>query len=172
MKTKLILTIVLAMAVASCKEIVKKEDKDGANTVYYSKKDTNYFDGEGDCAYASGYRWSHIKDRCVRAFEVGFRLNPIELDVESEEVQELEDNEVSCFLIFNEDRTAVEIFLPGRKSGIVLEEKNRKGLYSNQGWILDEGSGMTLSYKDEIQFTAAKTIEVKLIGDGFFDDVE
>ncbi|MDR2221600.1 MAG: hypothetical protein LBE34_02560 [Flavobacteriaceae bacterium] len=150
---------------ASCDFILK--DRKSAKD-----KGTIYTDGgkaivgeedEHGCTYTAGYRWSQINQDCLRVFEVGFRLNPLSLEDGNEEENELEDNEVSCFVIFDKEEKKAEIFLPNNLKSIVLENKNLKGVYSNDGWELDTKNKFVLKHKGEITFAAAKAVELKVI---------
>jgi hypothetical protein len=84
--------------------------------------------------------------------------------VTGEEVEEneMEDNDVSCFVIFSTDKKKAEIFLPNHKKGIVLDQSKDKRVYTNSGWELSQEK-MELKNKGEVTFTAAKTIELKVI---------
>ncbi|MBB1139101.1 hypothetical protein [Myroides sp. WP-1] len=163
-KIGLVLGVLLAVSLVSCDFILKdnkhksERDKtvatDGGTTVIGDE------DGYG-CAYSAGYRYSYLLTDCVRVFEVGFRLNPIE-DEGSQE-NDLENNEVSCFALFSKDGKEAEIFLPQQEKSIVLESDKTKTIYLKDGWQLNVEKGMVLKFKDEIKFTAAKTIDLQLI---------
>jgi len=45
----------------------------------------------------------------------------------------------------------------------VLESDKTNSIYFKDGWQLNTEKGMVLKYKDEIKFTAAKTIDLQLI---------
>ncbi|WP_410880615.1 hypothetical protein [Myroides sp. DW712] len=160
----LVLGILLSVSLVSCDFILKdknpasEQDKtvstDGGTTVVGEE------DGFG-CAYSAGYRYSYLMADCIRVFEQGFRLNPIEDEGSLE--NDLENNEVSCFVLFAKDGKEVEIFLPQQEKSIVLESDRTKGIYFKDGWQLNTEKGMVLRYKDEIKFTAAKTIDLQLI---------
>lgn len=123
---------------------------------------------EHGCTYSAAYRWSKLRKGCIRPFEEGFRLNPIEEDsVLHEQIideeNDIDENQVSCFVIVSEDKKFAEIFLPNELKSILLEEKNISGLYSNEGWELDTREDMVLKEKGETVFSAAKTIEMNII---------
>lgn len=155
----------LLLVVASCDFILKSKDvQDDKGTIYTSGgKAIAGEEDEHGCTYTAGYRWSDLNRDCIRVFEIGFRLNPIALEEGNSEENELEDNDVSCFVIFNHEDNKAEIFLPNKLKSIVLENKNIQGLYSNDGWELDTRKKMTLKKKDVLVFTAAKAIEIKII---------
>lgn len=149
----------------SC-DYILKEKKDNESIDMILTDGGKTIVGEEDefgCAYSAGYRWSVLKSDCIRIFEHGFRLNPILLEDNNQEENELEDNDVSCFVIVEKDKKRAEIFLPNQIKSIVLEQKNLKGLYSNDGWELDTRKDWVLKYTGAVKFAAAKTIELPLI---------
>lgn len=172
MKASVLLLSVAALLFTSCDFILKKDEEPPVN--YSTSGSTEIIDLDGDaCSFQAGYRWSELREDCIRVFEEGFRLNPINLNDGNPEENELEDNDVSCFLIYNAKKNKAEVFLPSKTKSLVLEQKNTQGLYSNEGWELDNRKGLTLRYKNEIKFTAAKTIELKVIGtDEVFSDFD
>ncbi|MDM1406994.1 hypothetical protein [Myroides sp. DF42-4-2] len=167
-KSALVVGILLSVSLVSCDFILKDrksnetQDKsivtDGGKTVVGEE------DGFG-CAYTAGYRYSYLSEDCIRVFEVGFRLNPIDDDANagSDLENDLENNEVSCFVLFAKDGKEAEIFLPQKEKSIVLTSDRTKTIYLNEGWSLNVENGMVLKYKDQIKFTAAKTIDLQLI---------
>lgn len=157
--------VLFLMFFVSC-DYILKEKKDRQNTDMIVTDGGKTVIGEEDefgCAYSAGYRWSVLKNDCIRIFEHGFRLNPITLESGSQEENELEDNDVSCFVIIGKNKKEAEIFLPNQQKSIVLEQKNMQGLYSNEGWELDTRQDLILKQTGQIKFTAAKTIELMLI---------
>jgi hypothetical protein len=77
---------------------------------------------EHGCLIAAGYTWSQVKQECVRVFESGIRLNPQDANL---------DQTTSAFIIFNDDQTTVELFLPAQKGSLLLE---RTGIEGNYQW--------------------------------------
>ena len=174
MRITVFLGVLLALFVSSCDFMLKKDSLFDEDSSIYAKEE-NYFDAENEkenCDFQSGYRWSSLKNDCIRIFAEGFRLNPIELLEGAPEENELEDNDVSCFVVFDSNKDKAEFFLPNSINGVVIEETAVKGLFNKDGWELDVRGNMKLSYKGQLKFTAAKTIELKLIGtDEGFDEV-
>lgn len=160
----LLISVLLSLSLVSCDFILKDKNAtsdynktvstDGGTTVVGEE------DGFG-CAYTAGYRYSYLLADCIRVFEQGFRLNPIEDEGNLE--NDLENNEVSCFVLFAKDGKEAEIFLPQQEKSMVLERNTIKSIYSKDGWQLNTEKGMVLKYKDEIRFTAAKTVDLQLI---------
>lgn len=163
-KIGLVIGILLAVSLVSCDFILKdkKNNSEQDKTVITEGGTTIIGEEDGfGCAYTAGYRYSYLLSDCIRVFEVGFRLNPIEDEGNLE--NNLENNEVSCFVIFSKDGKEAEIFLPQKEKSILLESNKTKTSYLKEGWNLNIEKGMILKYKDEIKFTAAKTIDLQLI---------
>jgi len=160
----LIIGLFLSLSLASCDFILKDKNTTSKDNKTVSTDGGTTVVGEEDgfgCAYTAGYRYSYLMADCIRVFEQGFRLNPIEDEGSLE--NDLENNEVSCFVLFAKDRGEAEIFLPQQEKSIVLESDTTKSIYSKDGWQLNTEKGMVLKYRDEIKFTAAKTIDLQLI---------
>lgn len=75
---------------------------------------------EHGCLIAAGYTWSQVKKECVRIFESGIRLNPQDTSL---------DQTTSAFIIFNEEQTVAELFLPFEKGSLLLERTGAEGNY-------------------------------------------
>ena len=164
---KYITPLVFLLVVAtSCTLTNKKtaETDNKASVVTDGSKMIVGAEDEYGCAIEAGYYWSQIKELCVRPFEIGIRLNSI---VESQEIimeeNDFDNNNISVFFIFNDDKSKVEVFFPNNTKSILLEQKNLKGLYSNYGWELDTRETYLLKLKNEIKYTAAQTVEMNII---------
>lgn len=82
---------------------------------------------EHGCLVAAGESWSQIKQNCVQIFEVAQRLNPINKDTAGAEF--------SAFILFNDDNSEAEVFLPGNKS--VLLKSKGNGIYDDESHKFD-----------------------------------
>ena len=172
MRITVFLVVLWALLLSSCDFMLKKDAFFEAEEAVLLTEE-NDFEGakdREDCAYESGYRWSVLRSDCIRVFEEGFRLNPIELREGSPEENELEDNDVSCFVIFDKAKNKAEIFLPNTNGSLVLKVSKTKGLFNQDGWELDVRGDMKLSYQGELRYTAAKTIELKVISTNEFTE--
>ncbi len=83
---------------------------------------------EHGCLTAAGETWSQIKQSCIRIFDVGQRLNPIQI-MEGEAV-------ISAFVLFNDDKSEVELFLPSNKNNALLKTSNKE-IYENGMYKFD-----------------------------------
>ena len=106
-------------ALTSCnnsKSDTSKGDNEQAKT-----EEATAVGGEKDehgCITSAGETWSQLKQSCIQIFNVGQRLNPIETK-EGEAV-------ISAFVLFNDDKSEVELFLPNTKSNTILKTTNKE----------------------------------------------
>lgn len=82
---------------------------------------------EQGCLTAAGETWSRIKQDCVRIFTIGQRLNPVQTEVEAV---------ISAFVLFSEDRSKLELFLPDQRETIILD-RDGEGSYQKGPWTFD-----------------------------------
>lgn len=66
----------------------------------------------------------------MQVFEVGTRLNPVEKK-EGEAV-------ISAFVLFNDDRSKAEIFLPNSESGSIILDKAEDGTYKADRYTFND----------------------------------
>lgn len=83
---------------------------------------------EHGCITSAGETWSQLKQSCIQIFTVGQRLNPIETK-EGEAV-------ISAFVLFNDDKSEAELFLPNTKSNTILKTTNKE-TYENGEYKFD-----------------------------------
>ena len=63
------------------------------------------------CIGSAGYSWSTLLKKCIRPFEDGIRLSPVEQ----------ESVTYAAYLVFNEDNSMVEVFMPQLEENPVLK---------------------------------------------------
>lgn len=155
---------------SSCDYIFKKEEK--SEPVFPAKENVILGSDidENGCVASAGYRWSELRNDCIRVFEEGFRLNPVNVEEGNPEENELEDNDVSGFVVFNSDKSKAEIFMAHQEKTIVLDEKSAPGLYGDKNWELDTRKDWQLKHQGVLKFTAAKAIDLKVTGSDQVDD--
>ena len=82
---------------------------------------------EHGCKSSAGYTWSVLKNECIRLWETGIQLSPI-------------DNKASytsiATVIINDDKTKVELFIVGEKSSIILNKHAQN--FSGNGYELTQ----------------------------------
>lgn len=121
-----------------------------AFTLCYSQhqnnKEIQSIGGERDkhgCLPAAGQTWSKLKKKCIQVFNEGQRLNPVETK-EGEAV-------FSAFILFNNDQTKAELFLPNNKQFILNPSNN--GLYKFNRYTYNINN-KTLYYKRKLIYKA------------------
>jgi hypothetical protein len=92
------------------------------------------------CKGSAGYTWSTVKNNCIRVFEEGIRLNPLDSTL---------NQTVSAFVVFaneaNENEGESELFLPTlTDSSLILKplKDNGAGSWSNGTYLLTQWKGM------------------------------
>jgi hypothetical protein len=112
MNKKIPLIFLLAFLSVSCnlmnttsKEEESKKMQPKDSTIVGADQDEN------GCLASAGYTWSKLNKECVRAF-TGIQLNPIE-DLNTE------DATMCAYVLFNENASKAEVFLPEEKSFIL-----------------------------------------------------
>lgn len=83
------------------------------------------------CKGSAGYVWSQLREDCIRVFEEGVTLLPIELD-ESEAV-------FAAFIVYSNDGRQIELFLPKEKASFLLQ-KTTKNTFEKDKYRFDEHS--------------------------------
>lgn len=109
-------------ALIACKDLKKNASENVGDQTATERSAIGGDKDEHGCLTGSGETWSQLEQGCVQIFNIGQRLNPIEVK-EGEAV-------ISAFVLFNDDRSKLELFLPNKKVTIVLD-KNKDGVYQN-----------------------------------------
>ncbi|NDI99140.1 hypothetical protein GWA97_08650 [Flavobacterium sp. LaA7.5] len=130
------------------KETVEKSDK---RVILGTDKDAN------GCVTSAGYRWSSIKNQCIRVFEEGYRLN-IVAELKSEGISK------SAFVIFEEKGNRAELYLPNETAAILLEREKEGSPYKNNVWLLQLNNGYSLLKNGEPQYAGAAIEEQQITG--------
>lgn len=109
--------ILLLPLLTSCQGIANKTAEKSS---FDTKNKTHMVGGKKDkhgCLTAAGYTWSNLRKECIRLFEVGIRIRPI---------NNTETYEASGFLVFGSDSSKVELFLPSTSCSEILKKKADK----------------------------------------------
>ncbi|MGV3696697.1 hypothetical protein [Flavobacterium sp.] len=121
-----IITLILLLSfVSSCKLIDKEEETDEVVKGTATKDSVVHDKDENGCLASAGYVWSKVNRECVKGFS-GIQLNPIDKP-------DNEDETLSAYVMFNEDASQAEVFLPKDTASIVLTRKAE-----GQPWILND----------------------------------
>lgn len=99
---------------------------------------------EHGCLTSAGETWSQLKQSCIQIFNVGQRLNPIETK-DGEAV-------ISAFVLFNDDKSEAELFLPNTQSNTILKTTDKKS-YENGEYKFDTNDS-TLYINNEKKYKA------------------
>lgn len=73
---------------------------------------------EHGCIGSAGYTWSAMKNKCVRLWEAGIKLQPID-----------KSNTSAAYLIFSADRKQIEAYVIGSKPYPFIMMQIKKGTY-------------------------------------------
>lgn len=95
-------------------------------------EETTTVGGEKDehgCLVSAGELWSQIRQDCLQIFNAGQRLNPIHTK-DGEAV-------ISSFILFNNDKSELELFLPDPKNGSVILKSIGNGIYEADSYKFD-----------------------------------
>jgi len=126
-------------------------EKDSLGTVAGPDKD------DKGCVTSAGYKWSVLKNTCIRPFEVGVRLNPV-AEIKAG------DPVVSAFVVLEEEGNRAELYIPNEKSSILMERKSEKEPYIKDDWKLLTLKGFTLKNGDSIMYAGALIDEQAVTG--------
>ncbi|MGL5788046.1 MAG: hypothetical protein ACRCX4_14705 [Bacteroidales bacterium] len=110
---KQLLLIFISLMLFACQSKSAKP-ADEEKHVIGGSKDTH------GCLTSAGYTWSELRQDCVRLFECGIRLNPVD---------NTNSYTTSAFLVFSNDSNQVEVFIPDSSHSTILSLENMK--YSN-----------------------------------------
>ncbi len=153
----MLLLSILGCSLLSC-DFILKDRSDDEVEVKTSKVVLGTDKDEKGCVTSAGYKWSELRNECIRPFEEGYRLNSIaELEGES--------TDKSAFVIFEENGDRAELFLPDSQKCVMLKKENKNGAYFNGPWKLHLQEGYKLQKGSEILFAGAKIQEAQITGD-------
>ncbi|MDN3677268.1 hypothetical protein QWY90_08065 [Flavobacterium paronense] len=124
---KIIPLIIILLLVSSCKLIDKNDDADEKLDKVATAKDSTMVNDkdENGCLASAGFVWSKVNKECVKCFS-GIQLNPTDNPNNQDET-------LSAYVLFNEDASMAEIFLPKDTASIVLSR-----VAEGKPWVLKE----------------------------------
>jgi len=89
------------------------------------------------CKGSAGYQWSIIKNKCIRLFEDGIRLDAKQKGL---------DATFSAFIVFRDEniKDSIEVFLPNENDVFVLiqDKTNGAGKWINDKYELSQWKGV------------------------------
>jgi hypothetical protein len=153
---KLSTLIAILLLVSSCKLIDKKEDADETIKGITSKDSSVVNDkDENGCLASAGYVWSKVNKECVKGFS-GIQLNPMDKS-------DNEDETLSAYVLFNEDASQAEVFLPKDTTSIVLSRSADGKPWVLKDWKLVPSNGYVLKKADKSMFSGDGEIGKKVM---------
>lgn len=149
--------IFVVLFVSSCKLEDKKAAIDEPKNARTFAKDTVvvYDKDENGCLASAGYVWSKVNKECVKGFS-GIQLNP------SDNLNN-KDETLSAYVLFNEDASQAEIFLPKDTSSIILKRGSNGKSWVYNDWQLVPLKGYVLKKADKNMYSGDGEIGKKEI---------
>ena len=132
MKATFILPII-AVSFTACNNTTpnQSENTTGAPEVTQDTPMVGDDRDEHGCIGSAGFTWSALRGECIQVFEVGTRLNPV--DIKEEEAV------FSAFIVSKDgDNSQVELFITNEEQSLILKQeadgtfKNGKYTYNAQ----------------------------------------
>lgn len=155
---KLALLSAITLVLFSCEGIFKERKNDDAvsgtdkNVVLGTDKDAH------GCVASAGYKWSKLKEECVRVFEEGYRLNSIE-ELKGESMTK------SAFVLFEENGDRAELFLPDEPDAVMLTREKEGSPYKGGKWSLELQKKYSLKKNGQLLYAGAEIEEGQITGD-------
>ncbi len=141
---KIITLLVTLTLVCSCKYIDNKEEPEETKAAAVAADSVVNDKDENGCLASAGYVWSKVNKECVKGF-TGIQLNPIDKP-------ENEDETVSAYVLFNEDASKAEVFLPKDTTSLVLSRAAEGKPWILNDWQLVPWKGYVLKKGDVTKF--------------------
>lgn len=154
---KLLLLPLLFLSIVSCDFMLKERDDSEAEVNTEEKIVLGTDKDEKGCVTSAGYKWSQLRNECIRVFEEGYRLNTVDS-------LKTEDIASSAFVVFDKEATQAELYLPNTEKSVLMK-KEGSGIYKNSGWSLHTNKNYQLRNKGVVLYAAAVVHEAKIIGD-------
>lgn len=126
---KSIFILMSVLVLTACNN--EKKDTVKSNDEQTKTEEPTAVGGEKDehgCLTSAGESWSQLKQECIQLFEIGLRLDPIEAK-EDEAI-------ISAFVIFSDDKSQVELFLPNTQDNTILRHTDEQ-VYEGGNYKLD-----------------------------------
>ena len=156
---KTVLILISALCMASCDFVVKSRDDAGTQAKTDKKVVLGNDKDKNGCVASAGYRWSQLRQECIRPVEEAYRLNTI---------QQLQDESdtTSAFVIFEENGNRAELFLPDNTASVLLKREAKNSPYKNAHWSLQSQNGYKLKKDGVLIYAgAAAQQEGQVTGD-------
>ena len=99
-------------------------------------QETQLVGGDKDdhgCLVSAGETWSELKQKCLRLFDEGMRLDPVSTEKTAV---------FSAFVLVNEDQSKVELFLPDEDKTSFILNKKEGDLFEDNTYKYDAKEGV------------------------------
>jgi hypothetical protein len=135
---KIITFLIIVLIVSSCKLIDQNDDADEKSNVARKVKDSIVVNDkdENGCLASAGYLWSKVNKECIKGFS-GIQLNPVDKPNNQDET-------LSAYVLFNEDASSAEVFLPKDTTSIILTRVAEGKSWVLKDWQLEPWKGYVL----------------------------
>ena len=131
---KISITAISMLILAACNNAAQQQGAAATDSIEQTQEApiTGGDRDEHGCIPSAGQSWSELRQECIQVFNVGTRLDPVE-QKEGEAV-------ISAFVIFNDDRSKAEIFLPGSDSpkSVILTKAEDDGTYKADRYAFND----------------------------------
>lgn len=120
---KIISAVALVVLLAGCSSKNQKSETyiDSTTTVASPTTKVGADRDEHGCIGSAGYQWSVLKNKCIRTFEVA--------DAKLLPIKDTATYTSNAILIFNNDRSKVELYMPNQKGSLLLDRTGKEGNY-------------------------------------------
>lgn len=149
--------LIFSIIIYSCKLTDENdiEEKVANNTTTKDSTIVNDKDENG-CLSSAGYVWSKVNNECVKGYS-GIQLNPMNEATN-------EDETASAYVLFNEDASQAEVFLPKDTSSIVLTRSAEGKPWVYKDWQLIAWKGYVLKKGGENKYMGDAEMGKKVLG--------
>lgn len=141
---KITTLLIVLLAISSCKNIDEKEETEETKSAAVAADSLVNDKDENGCLASAGYVWSKVNKECVKGFS-GIQLNPIDKP-------DNDDETLSAYVLFNEDASKAEVFLPKDTASIVLTRAAEGQPWIGNDWQLVPWKGYVLKKGSENKF--------------------
>lgn len=146
MKATFLLPII-AVSFAACNNATPNQSENTTETPEVTQE-VPMVGGDRDehgCIGSAGYTWSALRGECIQVFEVGTRLNPVEVKGN--------DAVISAFIVSKDgDNSQVELFITNENQNPILKHE-ADGTYKG-GKYLYNPKKQELSIDGKVTYTA------------------
>jgi hypothetical protein len=154
---KIITLFILSFLIHSCKLTDQKSQEEEILTKTVVKDSIIVNDkDENGCLSSAGYVWSKVNNECIKGYS-GIQLNPMN-DATNE------DETASAYVLFNEDASQAEVFLPKDTSSIVLTRSAEGKPWVYKDWQLIAWKGYVLKKGGENKYMGDAEMGKKVLG--------